>query len=115
MKRKTLIALQGSIEKWEKIVNCEDVDKRNSNCPLCKRFSMDCCRGTKEIEYCPIANQSGMLYCAETPYDMWSEVANVNKVGDLVNANALTQQAAEAELAYLQSLLPKDTNNARKL
>ncbi len=38
MNNETLVALRGSIEKWEKIVGGSGVDGGIENCPLCKEF-----------------------------------------------------------------------------
>lgn len=52
-------ALEGSIEKWEKIINKEGVDY--NNCPLCEE---DC-------NSCVVHKVVGQRGCNNTPYEAW--------------------------------------------
>lgn len=93
MNPETLEALQGSIAKWEGIVAGTVEDEGVDNCPLCQRFHTcfrnipgECCEG------CPVDEASNNRGCVFTPYDEYSVEP--------------TKENAEAELAFLKSLLP---------
>lgn len=61
----TMEALDGSILKWEKIVDGTGIDDGRDNCPLCQLFWEDDCNG------CPVEENTGMTNCIGTPYDNW--------------------------------------------
>ncbi len=86
----TLAALRGSIAKWWAIVDGTGRDKGPSNCPLCGLFYRDNCVG------CPVREAAGDDLCCGTPYEEWADA-----VTDEARA-----EAAQAELAFLVSLLP---------
>ena len=91
-------ALLGSIEKWEGIVAGTGEDKGVLNCPLCKMFYNKGCDG------CPVAEKAGDFLCRGTPYE--------NYVRACIYADSTPEKitaAAEAELAFLQSLLPPES------
>lgn len=108
MKKVTLKALQGSIEKWEAIVAGTGADYAVENCPLCTRFydredDRSCVIGR---EKCPVYKRTGLPRCMESPYDKWSRLT----VENAKPRRAETKKqiaAAQAELAFLRSLLPK--------
>lgn len=102
----TLEALKGSIAKWEGIVAGTMADEGVDNCPLCQRFHIcfrnipgECCQG------CPVNVASNNKGCMTTPYDEWSyldtPVAKTNE----------HRAAAQAELDFLKSLLPKEADH----
>lgn len=110
MDERTLIALRGSIEKWEKIVAGTGEDLLADNCPLCKLFTDDedavvLCNG------CPVRDASGFSCCVGTPWQKWDR--NVGRwdqhqhrwtrFADTPELVAL----AQAELDFLRSLLPE--------
>ena len=66
MNKKTLKALEGSIEKWRKIVAKEGVDDGEGNCPLCRLFIDESLCGE-----CPVAQKTGQECCQESPYSNW--------------------------------------------
>jgi len=96
MNKKTLIALNASIEKWEKRANGDHSQSPGMhNCPLCRLFhenfkdeedDKESCQG------CPVYERTGYSYCEETPYTAY--------YFHRTNANA------HAELDFLKSLLP---------
>jgi len=101
MDEATLRALRGSIAKWRRVVNCEEGTSYAlewRTCPLCVEFySMaeeQCCNG------CPVMKRTGLSHCRGTPYASFSKA--------LDNPTRLIA-AAEAELAFLRSLLPPGT------
>ena len=114
----TLQALKQSIQKWEKIVAREGVDQGCKNCPLCELFNQrpNYCAG------CPVYERTGVDSCSNTPYTTWCKVTYDTSVsvGDKITGNYSinnindspeSQKAAEAELAFLKSLLPGNNNN----
>ena len=96
MTEKTLVALQGSIEKWEKIVARTGVDEGVRNCPLCQLFRTrhNNCNG------CPVMEKADMPYCIRTPYPRFALVRNRENV-------LASRKYAQDELKFLKSLLPK--------
>lgn len=110
MKAETLKALQGSIQKWQDIVDGTGVDNGRMNCPLCAlRKSEDCGE-------CPVNK-----YCRDTPFEEWSShQKNIHSsrypykvVPDCPGCKRL----AKAEVEYLKSLLPveKEKMTMRKI
>jgi hypothetical protein len=96
----TLKALKGSIEKWEKIVGCEEQDCGGDNCDLCKAHYLN-----GKCRSCPVYLRSGRNYCHETPYDDWFQYAEEN--GTFRVFDKKSSRLALAELDFLKSLLPK--------
>lgn len=84
MDDRTKEALEGSIKKWEGIVDGTIIDRGQDNCPLCQLFFENSCRG------CPVSIRSGKRFCRNTPYDDYDVTES--------------QDAAEAELDFLISL-----------
>ena len=117
MDEKTMTALQGSIAKWEAIVNGTGKDNGVENCPLCKEFNerivweaddwtADGCFG------CPVAHHAKRAGCGNTPYTAWGNYTwevlkqqhSVREVKD-----ERSKELAQAELDFLRSLLPIET------
>jgi hypothetical protein len=101
---KTLKALEGSIIKWEKIVDGKGIDNGIDNCPLCKRFHLG-----KDCVGCPVFAKTGIYGCDRTPYDEWHKHHSI-KHRDCIHCeiNCKTcKKLAQKELAFLKSLLPK--------
>lgn len=95
MKKTTLRALQGSIEKWQDIVDGWDRDFGADNCPLCQLFletnRIPRCHG------CPVRKKTKKSLCFGSPYINYQHAETKEEA----------QYYAEAELTFLQSLLPK--------
>ena len=91
MDSRTLAALRGSIAKWQAIVAGTIEDEGRYNCPLCLRFFDDYCHG------CPVRIDTDKLGCEGTPYEDYTASYEP----------AHQKKAAEAEVAYLISLLPE--------
>lgn len=103
MNKKTLKALEGSIEKWRKIVAKEGVDESFSNCPLCKIFIDNFgCDG------CPVAESKGTGGCSDTPYESWGShqavAHNAFYNGKIYCPEC--EDLARAELKFLEGLRP---------
>jgi hypothetical protein len=98
MTPETLKALKGSIDKWERIVDCEGKDGGKFNCDLCSMFALTLagCGG------CPAGSR-----CLGTPYDAWQDYQIENyKVFDYAVFDQKSYNLALAELEFLKSLLP---------
>ena len=105
MNAKTLKALKGSIEKWEKIVNETGKDSGWTNCPLCDLFlhSEDC-------RHCPIFEKTNQSYCKNTPYTTWEahqEKKHDEEFPPYIIQCPTCKKLAQKEVDFLKSLLPK--------
>lgn len=76
MKKLTLVALRGSIEKWERIVAGTDDDRGVANCPLCTLFYERDCTG------CPVAKEAKNDFCRDTPYQDYVKFMGMSVVID---------------------------------
>ena len=103
MTDETRKALEGSIAKWQAIVDGTGENQGPQNCPLCWMFRDDECRG------CPVRERSGRHYCYGTPYTSFEDldIAALECQDDDVRKALLVQRgvAAQAELDFLKSLL----------
>ena len=110
MDKKTLKALKGSIQKWEKIVKGKGVDKGSYNCPLCKLFVKYRCVG------CPVSLKTKDGSCTGTPYDEWEDHFfsehedywndQTDKELGLKCQCDTCREIAQKEVDFLKSLLP---------
>jgi hypothetical protein len=107
MDAQTLEALRGSIAKWERVV-AEGTDGTQwKDCPLCLLFWDDYCRG------CPVMNATGWSVCRGSPfsaYDRAREEYFETVDGPSVGRYPPVVAAAQAELDFLKSLLPPQTD-----
>lgn len=108
MNKRTLKALQGSIAKWQAIVDGTGVDKGIKNCPLCLLFNNDDTFIAHVCVGCPVMERTGKRFCRDTPHEKW--VANCKPSDELnvwVPGGERGLEAARAELDFLKSLLPE--------
>lgn len=102
MKSETLKALQGSIQKWQDIVDGKGGDSGITNCPLCDLYNhiLQDCKG------CPV-NKSG---CRDTPHEKWCKHQHIIHSSrypyKIVPGCPDCKRLATAELEFLKSLLP---------
>ena len=61
----TMKAMNGSVEKWQKIVAGEGVDGGEDDCPLCILSIENGCEG------CPVSAHTKRTRCRNTPYQEW--------------------------------------------
>lgn len=101
MNKRTRTALEGSIAKWEGVVEGTTRDDGSDDCPLCQEFI----ERTGVCYECPVDLAVGPG-CLGTPYDMWSEVEPPWHNGRYKHT-PLSLAYATAELVFLKSLLPK--------
>lgn len=119
MDEKTLTALQGSIAKWQAIVDGTGHDAQWENCPLCIVF-MEKYGGEDDPAHyedgclgCPVAAKVSAACCSNTPYANWSDYF-YEKFGVRIKAedrkpfDDKSRELAQAELDFLRSLLPKE-------
>ncbi len=103
MNAKTLKALNGSIRKWDKIINRKGDDDGTDNCPLCIEFYRGCnCRG------CPVFKKTKKYGCQNSPYEDWCDHGqdHYNNYPKKVKCKTC-KTLAQKELAFLKSLKPK--------
>ena len=105
MEVETLTALQGSIAKWEAIVDGTGFDSGPENCPLCQRFR-DGSGQRVSCKGCPVAEHTGQTGCQGSPYDEYERLNDGED--DLEATPEALKDAAQRELAFLKSLLPKE-------
>lgn len=60
-------ALDGSIEKWEKIDKKDGADQSGGNCPLCNMYT-----DREACSMCPVKKKTGKQGCLDTPYEDWT-------------------------------------------
>lgn len=107
MDERTLTALKTSIEHWKENAVAETVNEASldvSDCALCDEFWALDCAG------CPVFSRTGRRCCAGSPYiaasnafDSWSGQPTSKEARDN------WRSAAIAEIAFLKSLLPEQT------
>ena len=103
--KRKLKALEGSIEKWEKIVDGTGVDDRDSNCPLCKLYC-----GCKS---CPVAQTVHFTGCNNTPFTKWCKHHREKHPTETLFFSLEVEcptckKLAQKELDFLKSILPKE-------
>lgn len=113
MNKETLQALKESIQKWEGIINYNNIDDGCDDCPLCVLFLKD--ETEDEAEHhecikCPVAELVDAEGCSNTPYEEWSNYFYYKKIKIKKVINAETKKLAQDELDFLKSLLPIEKN-----
>jgi hypothetical protein len=101
MDAKTLAALKGSIEHWERVVEGEDIFIGSSGCALCGLFRDAGCAK------CPVAEKTGERLCYGSPYDKIDAHRDKHEEEVHVDTCPTCKRLATAELNFLKSLLPK--------
>lgn len=115
MDHKTRQALEGSIRKWEQIVQGSESDLGGQNCPLCAEFADKSGEDAEGNEIggcfgCPVRKATGWDQCQHTPYSAWARATpwRGEKIGRRVEHEA-QRWLARAELEFLRSLRPSET------
>ena len=103
--KRKLKALEGSIKKWEKIVDGTGVDEGGSNCPLCKLYH--------RCNPCPVAETVNKKGCCGTPWVEWRiHGFKRHTTGffcfSLKVECPTCKRLAQKELDFLKSILPKE-------
>lgn len=104
--KRTLVALEKSIEKWQEIANGIGFSNGKYNCPLCALFWVNDCLG------CPVSEKTHRVGCAGTPYSRWDDHMfkrhNIKEEWDRSGCLCdICKELAENEVAFLKSLRPK--------
>ena len=88
-------ALEGSIAKWQRIVEGTGRDHGAQNCPLCQLFyyKFNPCIG------CPVMDRTGQSMCLGSPYAEWVFARHAH------SDNHVKTAIARKELAFLKGLL----------
>lgn len=106
MEEKTLEALKESIENWKlnsMARHLYDIKMGPRSCALCQLFhpnhseELGCCG-------CPVREKTGQPFCRDTPY---REALFARDLRDL----SAFREAANKEVLFLESLLPKEKTN----
>ena len=100
MDSKTLMALMGSIQKWECIAQGIGAENGSQNCSLCHLYG----RKPSYCESCPIYEHTGQTGCTNTPY-AYTNLVTGGTLPEHANKN-VNYEAIEAEIEFLISLLP---------
>lgn len=96
---KAMEALEGSIKKWEGIVEGTGIDDGAENCPLCQMFGKISC------EECPVMKKTGEDECRKTPHQDWRIHQSREHYGLPSKINCPTcKKLAQKELDFLISL-----------
>lgn len=108
--KQSLNAIDGSINKWKRIVHFLGQDKGCNNCSLCIEYvdsdSIACVN-------CPIYLYSGYDYCSNSPYMIWSEDYHDNNDGraitreEIACANMMLSFLYEVRLFWINNYYPK--------
>lgn len=117
---KVAAALEGSIEKWQKIIEGTGVDKGDDNCPLCQLFL----KGRNDNVYnaclgCPVSEKTDASHCFFTPYEKWyihmkfEHFKDLDKNGVFILCSKC-KRIAQNEKRFLEGLRDeKNTNRER--
>ena len=100
MNKRTLKALEGSIKKWEKIVDGTGYDRGGENCPLCKLFLHS---GTFDCGGCPVYQKTRKMGCDGTPYLDFVRF-RITPPSNVTTQGSIT--AAKHMLQFFRSLRP---------
>ena len=110
MKNETKVALQESIEHWERLRDGTHEKNEHpyaSQCSLCLRFDCGVCvifdKDLEEVERCPVYKKTGKDTCEETPYNKAYEAFFNERLNKGERYNRMN-----AEVQFLKSLLPKE-------
>lgn len=101
MDEKTLTALRGSIEKWEKIVD-GGRDPGVKGDALCRMFLWNSDTGKEDCMGCPVREETGQPYCEDTPYEDYRATQALH------SRKQRRVLMARLELLFLRSLLPPE-------
>ena len=116
MDKRTRTALEGSIAKWEAIVAGTGEDDGPQNCPLCHEFFDELDARGRACSGCPVRMATGQTGCEGSPYDDWCDLFYATDHPPHVPMKAETleqQRLAQAEVDFLRSLLPPETEMLR--
>jgi hypothetical protein len=114
MDAKTLAALEGSIKKWEAIVDKRRPNRGGADCPLCHLFNPFFRHRTpgavilskKGCEGCPVAERTGQSFCKGSPYERIDAIEYSATPIAHEELESRLHAVAVDELAFLRSLLP---------
>lgn len=107
MSPKTLKALKASIKHWEENVAAETpqgAGVRGDKCALCQKFASNYCSG------CPVFKKTLKRGCDGTPYFRAYDAYYAWKKAQDDDHKAEWCKAAQAEVVFLKSLLPRGTS-----
>lgn len=100
-----VVAIEGSIKKWEGILNNTETDNRGINCPLCKEYgdaSLSCIQ-------CPVREFTKKSQCRGTPYSEWTDHhdSQHSMCKEKIIHCETCKELCKKEISFLKSLLTK--------
>lgn len=113
MDEKTREALEGSISKWQAIVDGTGVDDGTANCPLCQMFYEEVDEEDGDWEDihchgCPVREKTGKPDCDGTPFYEWRATVPYTQNYPYRAITEEQKSAAKEELEFLKSLRPTE-------
>lgn len=96
------LELEGSIDKWKRVLNGSDIEKGAINCPLCQKYL----RGIGSCLGCVVHQKTGKPSCYSTPYEQWERhqgIAHDQYINRSVQCPEC-KEIAQAEIDFLLSL-----------
>ena len=82
----------------------------SDSCPLCWLYNTDSTQGDEKCAGCPVDEHTGEDSCYRTPYSI-AHIAYREWLDSRLSATKKAWlEACDAEIQFLQSLLPKDEN-----
>lgn len=111
MDERTLAALKSSIEAWERKLAATDpwaVELGPTACPLCHLFNTADTADGEYCQMCPVSISTGKAFCAGSPYPTAATALLLWHNWRTAKARDEWRAAAQAEIDFLRSLLPKE-------
>lgn len=107
----TLQALRESIEHWRRLATqgfTKEEYPDSEQCSLCKEFAWPLGNPDSACKDCPVYHKTQRVGCFNTPYYKASNIYRNIFFGFTKHTMKDFKKAAAEELAFLESLLPKD-------
>ena len=119
MTPQALTALQQSIEHWRRLATGQrkpDESVGACYCALCREFNPPAGRYTDRVFYCvgcPVMERTGNQFCYTTPWEKIEKAMDDHNderdTRDWLDNSPEARALAAEELAFLESLLPQDS------
>lgn len=115
MKPEVLKALKSSIAHWERLASGKRIHNEGvgvDDCALCKMFNRHINLNGPDLDTrcfgCPVREHTGQQFCRGTPFILAEEISDKIDEFDEPLDTAMFKEAAQKELEFLKSLLPKN-------
>lgn len=108
MSPEALEPLKLSIEHWRRLATGsrkKDEGVSVTQCALCAKFNTPVSKYTEKCKGCPVMQFTGKQFCRDTPFE---HAESLSEDGEREYLDSeVFQDAAQKELEFLESLLPK--------